>query len=261
MNKRSTKFLITTALCIALSIILKTLGISLTGGGIVIMKINFSAIFYILPGLLFGPFYGAIAGGASDILGFLMKPTGAYMPVFTLTNIIAGFLPALFWKNIKLKSISILKKIYVIFFSIIFISGTVNYILIKFLYNLPIARVLTSLGKKSQYTGIGFILIALLGMTVFMLNEIIEKKSKKNYYLCNNFFKLIMSIGISGIIVSTLNTIFMLVFTPALVASGFMVLWLPRIVQTIIMTMLNAYLLSMLMYLYNFADKKALGVN
>lgn len=261
MNKKSTKFLITTALCISLSIILKTFGISITGGGIVIMKINFSAIFYILPGLLFGPFYGAIAGGASDILGFLIKPTGGYMPVFTLTNIIAGLLPAVFWKSIKLKSINTLKKIYVTFFSAIFISGMINYILIKFLYNLPIAKILTNLGKKSQYTGTGFILMGLLGMSIFILNEIIEKKSKNSYYLCNNFFKLIMSIGISGIIVSTLNTIFMLVFTPALAASGFMVLWLPRIVQTIIMTMLNAYLLSMLIYLYNFANKKALGVN
>lgn len=232
MNKTNTKFLVTTALFIAISIIIKAFGISITGGGIVIMKINFSAIFYLLPGLLFGPLYGAIAGGATDLLGFLINPTGSYIPIFTLTNILAGFLPALLWKKVKLFSTNILKKVYIAVFVLIFIIGMINSI-INFISKPSISKTFLNLGKNSSYAGLVFVITSIIGITVFIINEIIEKKFKKFYftYLSCDFFKIFISVGLSGLLVSTLNTIFMLIFTPALYEKGFMILWFPRIVQ------------------------------
>ncbi|MCR3761238.1 folate family ECF transporter S component [Clostridium felsineum] len=256
MNKTNTKFLVTTALFIAISIIIKTFGISITGGGIVIMKINFSAVFYILPGILFGPLYGAIAGGSCDLLGFLINPTGSYIPIFTLTNILAGFLPAVLWKKVKLTSTSKLKKLYISFFVSLLILGIIFNFILKI-------NILNSLFKPSNTfsnTNVNIIYASLIGILVFIINSIIEKTLKKTYgYLLKDFFKIFISVGFSGIIVSTLNTIFMLIFTPALLKNGFAILWFPRIVQTIIMTMINSYILSFLIYLYSFVDKKSLS--
>ena len=44
----------------------------------------------------FGPAVGAIVGGMSDILGFIVKPTGPYFPGFTITAAAAGMIYGLF---------------------------------------------------------------------------------------------------------------------------------------------------------------------
>ena len=41
-------------------------------------------------GTLFGPLYGGIAGGLSDILCYLVRPTGAFFPGFTVSAVIQG---------------------------------------------------------------------------------------------------------------------------------------------------------------------------
>ena len=41
-------------------------------------------------GMLFGPLYGGILGGLSDILCYIVRPTGAFFPGFTISAIIQG---------------------------------------------------------------------------------------------------------------------------------------------------------------------------
>ena len=48
-------------------------------------------------GIALGPVYGAIVGALTDILCTIIRPMGAYMPLFTLTNALMGILPALFF--------------------------------------------------------------------------------------------------------------------------------------------------------------------
>ncbi|NMM62385.1 folate family ECF transporter S component [Clostridium sp. P21] len=251
-SKMNTKFLVTTALCISIAVVLRSFSIMITAGGVLTMRISFGAIFYVLPGLLFGPLYGAIAGGMVDILGTIVMPMGAYIPVFTLTNILAGFLPAVIWKKIRNIPIENLKKYYVIFFSLLTLVGVFNTIVILTMHNSYLGKMLMLMGKKAQYVGVGLILSGVIGFTLLIINNIINKHNNNNYsYVYNNFFKLVISVGISGVIVSTINTYFILMFTPALAAKGFMILWIPRIVETLIMTIINSYAISVLMYSYS----------
>lgn len=251
-SKMNTKFLVTTALCISISIVLRFFSIMITAGGVLTMRISFGAIFYILPGLLFGPLYGAAAGGIVDIIGSILMPMGAYIPVFTLTNILAGFLPAVIWKGIKNISIQSLKKYYMAFFTALTIVGIFNTLVIINMHNSYLGRIFMNLGKKSQYLGVGLILIGAVAFVLLIINNIINKHNDINYsYVYNNFFKLVIAVGISGIIVSTMNTCFILIFTPAVAAKGFMVLWIPRIVETLVLTVINSYAISILMYSYN----------
>lgn len=41
-------------------------------------------------GMLFGPLYGGIIGGLSDILCYIVRPTGAFFPGFTVSAILQG---------------------------------------------------------------------------------------------------------------------------------------------------------------------------
>ena len=58
------------------------------------IKISFSFLALASIGMLFGPIPAAIAGGITDILGFMRanKTGGAYHPGFTLVQIMAGFI-------------------------------------------------------------------------------------------------------------------------------------------------------------------------
>lgn len=251
-TKMNTKFLVTTAMCISISIVLRAFSIMITAGGVLTMRISFGAVFYVLPGLLFGPLYGAAAGGIVDILATIIMPMGAYIPVFTLTNILAGFLPALIWKKIKDVSIDNIKKHYIIFFTLLTLVGIFNTFVIL---NMPasyLGKIFMLMGKKAQYLGIGFILSGAVGFVLLIINSIINKHNSTNYsYVYNNFFKLVISVGISGIVVSTMNTYFILMFTPTLAAKGFMVIWVPRIVETLVLTIINSYITAVLLYSYN----------
>lgn len=56
------------------------------------LKIGFTIFPTTLACMLFGPIPGAVMGGAADLLGFVLKPTGPFFPGYTLDSIVAGFI-------------------------------------------------------------------------------------------------------------------------------------------------------------------------
>ncbi len=90
------------ALLTALAVVLKSfLGIPVSMFGGLIKDINFSASIVMYAGIALGPVYGAIVGALTDVLCTIIRPMGAYMPLFTLTNALMGILPALFFLRKK----------------------------------------------------------------------------------------------------------------------------------------------------------------
>ena len=74
-----------TALLIALGIVLGELfSLQLTQN----MKIGVSFVATQLTATLFGPVVGGIMGGVTDILKFIMKPTGSFSILWTLNAIV-----------------------------------------------------------------------------------------------------------------------------------------------------------------------------
>lgn len=61
------------------------------------VKIGFSGIPNQLVSAFFGPAIGGIFGGVLDILKFIVKPTGAFFPGFTLNAILAGVIYGIFF--------------------------------------------------------------------------------------------------------------------------------------------------------------------
>lgn len=58
--------------------------------------------------MLFGPVVGGIAGGVADLIGFFLKPSGAFFPGYTLDSIVAGMIYGYsFYKREKITPIRV----------------------------------------------------------------------------------------------------------------------------------------------------------
>lgn len=78
----------------ALSIILtRILSIRIPIAGVEGVRIGFGALPIVFAGVALGPLAGGIVGALSDFLGYFINPIGAYMPHFTLTSFLTGFIP------------------------------------------------------------------------------------------------------------------------------------------------------------------------
>ena len=56
------------------------------------LKIGFSAIPNMLVDYLFGPVVGCLFGGAMDVIKFMLKPDGGFMPGFTFDAMLSGII-------------------------------------------------------------------------------------------------------------------------------------------------------------------------
>ena len=60
------------------------------------LKIGFGSIPNMLVDYLFGPVVGSLFGGGMDIIKFMLKPDGGFMPGFTFNAMLAAFIYGLF---------------------------------------------------------------------------------------------------------------------------------------------------------------------
>ncbi len=89
---KNTNVLTVTAMLCAIAVILGFLKIPVTN----LIEIRFGSIPVAIGASLFGPAIGGIIGAASDILGYLVKPTGAFFPGFTISAILSGIIFGVF---------------------------------------------------------------------------------------------------------------------------------------------------------------------
>ncbi len=90
-----------TAVFLALAVVSKlffSINIPLLGAGG--MKVGMAGVFTAFPAFLFGPIYGGMTSALSDILGYLVKPDGSYIPWLTLTAFLGGCIKGLLWQVI-----------------------------------------------------------------------------------------------------------------------------------------------------------------
>ena len=84
---RSTRTLTTAGLLLAIQMVLSSYGvIEVTDS----LKISLAHLALAPTAMLFGPVVAGMQGALSDVLGFMLKPTGPYFPGFTLTALLGG---------------------------------------------------------------------------------------------------------------------------------------------------------------------------
>lgn len=85
------------SMLISLSVVLSFFDLNLNES----LRISFDFIAIALLGMLYGPFAGGICAGLSDIVAYLIKPTGPFFPGFTITSILGGIIYGVFFYKSK----------------------------------------------------------------------------------------------------------------------------------------------------------------
>lgn len=60
------------------------------------IRVSVSVVAVVVAAVWFGPVTAGIVGGISDILAYIMKPTGPFFPGFTLNLVVAGIIYGIF---------------------------------------------------------------------------------------------------------------------------------------------------------------------
>ncbi len=94
MQKIDTRMMTICGFLIALNIILSRI-IAIPG------IVSFGGFPIIFGGIVFGPVVGGIVGAVGDIVSFIVRPTGAFMPHFVLTSALTGIIPGLLVKLLQ----------------------------------------------------------------------------------------------------------------------------------------------------------------
>lgn len=96
MHSAKTRFLVYCAAFLALAVLFSTFSIYFGPA----LRVSLSPAVVIYAGIVLGPVAGACVGAASDVLSLLVKPMpGAFLPGFTLTFAVYGFLGGLLFRT------------------------------------------------------------------------------------------------------------------------------------------------------------------
>lgn len=155
----------------------------------------------IFASFLLGPIYGALIGGFSDILGYLIFDIKAYpyFPSITLTYVLLGFLAGvLFFLAPKIKNIKLSRIIIYISFTIIYLLVTL-YVTLNSTITLFNNVLTIELWMKIVIPLVSLLLF--IGLVIFI--ELTNKKMK-NKDLGMNVFSVALMMFILELLVMTL---------------------------------------------------------
>ncbi len=129
--------LTTTALLVAIATVLGFLKVPITE----LVELRFAFLPIAVSGMMFGPAIGGIVGVLSDILGYLVRPTGAFFPGFTISTCVSGIIFALFFYK---KELTVRRIIAAEVVETIIVSLVLNSINLSILYGTPFITVLSA---------------------------------------------------------------------------------------------------------------------
>ena len=114
---RRTQTLTTVGLFLAIQMVLSSYGVIQLNDS---LKISLAHLALAPTAMLFGPVAAALQGALSDILGFLLKPTGPYFPGFTISAALGGVIYGafLFESDRKLWQIVLARAVIMVFVNI-----------------------------------------------------------------------------------------------------------------------------------------------
>ena len=137
--------LIILALFAAIGAIFKAfISVDLFFGGMKISDLSLMALPVLLAGVYFGPMAGAMVGFFAEFAGYLMMPTGAYNPVFSIIAALVGVIAGLFyWKS---KQTTLWKTVALVTLSEVVCSGLLSTLTIHLFYGVPVIALLPARG-------------------------------------------------------------------------------------------------------------------
>lgn len=239
------------AVFVALSCVAKFFQITIPVLGAAGMHISAAGIFSTLPALLFGPLYGGVVAGLVDLIGFFMTggKDGPFVFELFLTAILCGVLKGLFWNLfIRKEERALQKHLMIAFggvFSALLLFGVWNFVCIQFLPNFAWTNVLELLKGKTNYTTYGLIILGVGGLLCVGLAKIVEVWIRKKWG-SPHIFQLLMTLLLANVPVTTINTVILMHLYE--ISAPFLVFYIPRLIEELIMVVIQAFILSWLVF-------------
>ncbi len=247
------------------------------------MRVGISGVFSIMPSILFGPLYGGIVSGLSDVLGYLVKPSGAYMPLLTLTAFAGAFLRGLLWGMLRRADERKLRVAVVALAVLAAFAGAYNLFALsadgvdasfyesagapadlsgmRWISRLLIERTqATSNPGGNLATYIGYTTVGFLGFAAFGLAICAVDWALKRFFLkeraATGTVAILLAMMLSGLAVTTVNTeILRRTVFESWKLMPFTVVWLPRAIEEIVMNTVKCYFVALLYGVYLRIDK------
>jgi ECF transporter S component (folate family) len=139
MKNYSIKKMVYSSFLVTLAIILtRLLSFRMAIGGVEGIRIGFGSLPIIFGGIMLGPAAGGLIGALSDLIGYFINPIGAYMPHFTFTAFLTGFIPGVIMFYVFNKKITYLTLFIAIFTGQIISSVILVPIFLKMLFEIPL---------------------------------------------------------------------------------------------------------------------------
>ena len=249
----STKILVQCAMFLAIGLVLRNFSYMVYMGGGAGMRIGISGFFTKMPALLFGPVYGAVVSGLNEFFGYVLKPDGAYIFPLTLTAAAGSAITAIAYRWFKKVPASSISKAYVIFVAAMGVLGASNHIFSALYPQSFWGSVINGFGKKTAYFTYGLYAVCLIGIVVYAVNMILQKKFGALYM--EDYIRLFATLLISDVLVTTVNTHILIAFIPELGKLGFVTFYLPRLLQELVSVVISSCVITYLLKFYKKAFK------
>ena len=204
------------------------------------MRVSVGMIFAIMPAILFGPVYGAIVAGLFDLMGFLLRPVGAFMPLITLSVVIGGFLRGWLWLVLKNRSRRVMRLMLLAFALLLLAFGVSNLFFRMDLFADIDPQTVTVFPIGAAVFG-----LALLGADL-LLSKWLAKRGDVSRIL-----PLLITIMIAGLTSTTITTVVLReILFPAWQLLPFWVVWVPRMLEAIVTNTVFVYFVALLLGLF-----------
>lgn len=163
LYKRSLLSLTYSAMMIAIGVILGFLKLPLNP----FVEIRFQSIPVAISGSLLGPFYGGVVGALTDILSYIVHPTGEFFPGFTLSSALTGIIFALFMYR---KPFSFVRTLLASLVNSLVTSFLLNCLWLSILYNTTFsAAFLMRLPKNLIMIPVDIIIFSIISKITFTI--------------------------------------------------------------------------------------------
>ncbi|SFL30655.1 ECF transporter S component, folate family [Lachnospiraceae bacterium KH1T2] len=165
---RNTKTITTAGMLVAIGIVLGFFKVPINN----LIEIRFGNLPIAAAGTLMGPVPAAIVGALTDIGGFLVKPTGAFFPGFTLSGIITGIIFGLLLKTDDSSNLSIVRIFIAQLIVTVFVNVLLNGYWLSLLYGKGYAAILIArIPKELIMLPINTLLITAIAKPVRMIGR------------------------------------------------------------------------------------------
>jgi|BioPla2DNA2_1021312.scaffolds.fasta_scaffold44714_2 ECF transporter S component (folate family) len=249
-NRNAVKRIVHVSLLITLAVVIRNFSYSFYIGGVLTTRISFSGIFTRMAAILFGPVYGGLASGIQDVIGYLLKPEGPFLPWLTLTAIAGGVLAGFLWRLAERADHSMAGRYYLLLFACIGFIGGINQLVLSQWSESKWGQLLNGMGNNKDLASMGLIIFACIGIALYLLNMLLRRISAK-WQLNGYFFRILFAVGLSGLLVTTLNTWILQITFPELAQIDFLVFWIPRVIKEAFVVIVQSYIISFLLSIYN----------